>query len=114
MKALFETLTEPTQLNPWKLPENVKTPALKSMVLRRQKELWDVSTLYNIASKLSLMLRVRTGGVRAVRGAYRPHILKVTGFASFSYNGLHMVLYSGSGARYQCMRHDHGSVAEVD
>ena len=60
------------------------------MVLRRQKELWDVSTLYNITSKLSLMLRVRAGGVRAVKGAYRPDILKSAGFASFSNNGLQL------------------------
>ena len=62
------------------------------MVLGRQGELSELSTLYNITSKVYLMLPVRTGGVRGVRGAYRGDIFipVCAGFYLFSNNGLQM------------------------
>ena len=65
-------------------------PALKVMVLGRQEELSDVSTLYNIASKVYLKLTLRTGSVGDARGAYRGDIFIIAGFAKISNNALHL------------------------
>ena len=71
-------------------------PALKVMVLGRQEELRDESTLYNIASKVYLKLPLRTGRVRDVRGAYRGDIFIITGFAKISNNALQIDLLKPS------------------
>ena len=62
------------------------------MVLGRQEELGDVSTLYNIASELYSMLPQRTVAVRGVRGAYREDVFNCVGFLLFLNNALHITL----------------------
>ena len=73
---------------------NFVMSTLKGTVLGRQKELSDMSTLYNIASEPYSMLPWRTVTARGGKRAYRRDIFYCTDFVSFSNNALHMRIWA--------------------